>query len=150
MKSVYNTRGGSPTLDSTMTPMIDVVFLLLIFFLTSASFNRPEQQLASASAKAPEAKPQGTDREPTALEPQRFEDIVIKINMAGAIVQYTLQSQPVGSFEELAHKTEELLAIRNDIPIIVDPANNVQAGEAIRVYDMIRRNGAGSVFLVAR
>ena len=31
-----------------MTPMIDVVFLLLVFFLCTASFEQPEEDLAAS------------------------------------------------------------------------------------------------------
>ncbi len=39
-------RGG--TIDLPMTSMIDVVFLLLIFFMTTASFVATERNLDSA------------------------------------------------------------------------------------------------------
>ena len=41
-------RHSKVALELSMTSMIDVVFLLLIFFIVSSSFVRPERQLQSA------------------------------------------------------------------------------------------------------
>ena len=41
-------RRGSAPLAVAMTPMIDVVFLLLVFFLCTATFERPEEDLAAS------------------------------------------------------------------------------------------------------
>ena len=46
--SPYVDRRGDASMDSTMTPMIDVVFLLLVFFVWTASF-----QLAVAGLDIP-------------------------------------------------------------------------------------------------
>ena len=40
-------RGNDTDLDSAMTPMIDVVFLLLVFFVWTASFTIVEHILDS-------------------------------------------------------------------------------------------------------
>jgi biopolymer transport protein ExbD len=150
MKSVFNTGSRAATVDSVMTPMIDVVFLLLIFFLTTASFQKLEKQLPAASASEPNAPPSGTSEQPIESEVADFNDIVIKLTMANNGVRYALQANPVPTFEELASRLQAILRIRNDVPVIIEPDNFVPAGEAIRVYDMVRRNGSLSVFLVAR
>ena len=41
-------------LEVKMTPMIDVVFLLLIFFVWTSSFELPEFDLPSALAEPPQ------------------------------------------------------------------------------------------------
>ena len=41
---------SSRTIDLQLTPMIDVVFLLLVFFLWTTSFERPEYDLNTAVA----------------------------------------------------------------------------------------------------
>jgi biopolymer transport protein ExbD len=48
MKAVYH-RNDNRRPDVMMTPMIDVVFLLLVFFLATASFDRLEQILPSGT-----------------------------------------------------------------------------------------------------
>lgn len=150
MKSVYNAGSRSTSVDSVMTPMIDVVFLLLIFFLTTASFQKLERQLPAASASEPEGSPSGKAPQPSDSDVADFNDIVIKIFLANGGVRYSLQSEPVAGFDDLATRVQAVLRIRADVPVIIDPDNQVPSGEAIKVYDMIRRNGSLSVFLVAR
>ncbi len=46
--------------DINLTPLIDVVFLLLIFFMVSTTFNRDSElsiELPAASAEAQERRP---------------------------------------------------------------------------------------------
>jgi len=40
-----------------LTPIIDVVFLLLIFFLVATRFDQQEREIATRLAKVPEARP---------------------------------------------------------------------------------------------
>jgi biopolymer transport protein ExbD len=61
------TRGGA--IDLPMTSMIDVVFLLLIFFMTTAGFRETERNLDSAITVRNRAAQQSqTDLEPAIVE----------------------------------------------------------------------------------
>ena len=73
-------RQGSDTdMDSAMTPMIDVVFLLLVFFVWTASFQIVEQILPSEmSAQFGSDSSDQVDPPP----PKDFEDVVVKIASA--------------------------------------------------------------------
>jgi biopolymer transport protein ExbD len=137
-----------------MTPMIDVVFLLLVFFLATSSFQRPEKQLPSASAASPDEADSGN--QPSAEPPAGLtdlSDVIVRIFRRDAdsqAVGYTINREGVASVEELTQRLQAMLKIRADIPLVIDPENNVPAGEAIRVYDIARSNGSVAVFLVAR
>jgi biopolymer transport protein ExbD len=50
--------------DINLTPLIDVVFLLLIFFMVSTTFNRDSE----LSIKLPEASTTAADRSPDSIE----------------------------------------------------------------------------------
>ena len=150
MKTVFSNNVSRPSVDSMLTPMIDVVFLLLIFFLTTSSFQRLEKQLPSASAMPPQQSTQGFSQEPVLPEANDFNDIIIKIGNRNGALEYKLQDAVVADIAQLESRLIAILKIRNDVPIIIDPENSVASGEAIRVYDMIRNNGSLSVFLVAR
>lgn len=150
MKTVFSNNVSRPSVDSMLTPMIDVVFLLLIFFLTTSSFQRLEKQLPSASAMPPQQSKQGVSQEPVLPEANDFNDIIIKIGNRNGALEYKLQDAVVADIAQLEGRLIAILKIRNDVPIIIDPENSVASGEAIRVYDMIRNNGSLSVFLVAR
>lgn len=51
-----------------MTSMIDVVFLLLVFFLVTTSFNRPEHRLRSAITADSAADAGSGDLEPAIID----------------------------------------------------------------------------------
>ena len=67
-----------PSLEISMTSMIDVVFLLLIFFLVTTTFIKPEQQLNSAiKVERTDAGIQQKDLEPAVLDLFVIKDRVI-------------------------------------------------------------------------
>jgi len=150
MKTSYGNESSRPSVDSMMTPMIDVVFLLLIFFLTTSSFQKLEKQLPSASATSPETAKSGSTNQSSTAEPTDLSDLVIKISQRAGKPRYFLQNEDIDSLEQIASRLNSILKVRNDVPIIIDPEDSVPAGEAIRVYDLVRANGSISVFLVAR
>ena len=150
MKTTFTNPRGRTSLDNMMTPMIDVVFLLLVFFLTTASFQRPEKLLPGAlSAEAQSMRGAG---EPTAEIPPAddLSDCVIKIRMQEGSLVYLWNGTPSDSLESLKGQVQAILSVRPDVPIIVDPEDSVSAGDALRVYDIAKRYGALSVFMVAR
>lgn len=56
-------------LELSMTSMIDVVFLLLIFFIVTTTFVRPEREIASAiKVQQKSASRQNTNLEPAIIE----------------------------------------------------------------------------------
>ena len=135
--------------------MIDVVFLLLVFFLATSSFQRIEKALPSAVAAAPDTKQQGsgkTDDPPNALTD--LSDVVVRIqrlkNATSFSIAYSINGEPIESLEILSNRMNAILRVRADVPIVIDPSDDVSAGDAIRVYDLARANGSVAVFLVAR
>ncbi len=156
MKSSYSNPSKRASVDSMMTPMIDVVFLLLVFFLATSSFQRLEKTLPSAVASSASAAQSGNSAQ---QEPQQnftdLSDIVVRIvkskdALAPNSVQYSLNKESIPTLELLTNRIRRILQVRPDIPLVIDPEDDVSAGEAIRVYDLARANGSVAVFLVAR
>jgi len=132
--------------------MIDVVFLLLVFFLSTSSFQKLEKNLPGAVSTAPEAKQQGNQetQEPP-IGQSDLSDVVITIKRAqNQSLEYKLNEEPIASLNSLSQRLAAILKVRTDVPIIVQPDDIVPAGEAIRIYDLARSKGAIAVFLVAR
>lgn len=68
-------------LELAMTPMIDVVFLLLIFFMLTTAYMRPEMHLQSAiKVREKSSATAGSDFEPAIVELVRSgESVVFRI-----------------------------------------------------------------------
>lgn len=150
MKTNYSNPRGRTSLDNMMTPMIDVVFLLLIFFLTTASFQRLEKLLPS-SVSASSDSTIGESQEPPPVPPQEdIHDCVIKIRRQENQIEYQWNGVRVESLEAIEQRLIGILKVRSDVPIIVDPDDSILAGEALGVYDLAKRAGASSLYMVAR
>ncbi len=155
MRTAYSDPSKSASVDSMMTPMIDVVFLLLVFFLSTSSFQKLEKALPSATAAAPDTQKQGNATEQElAKSLSDLSDVVIRIRIpkeaSTQVVEYTVNGDTAASLAELTSRMSQLVRVQPDVPIVIDPEDNVPAGEAIRVYDIARANGSLAVFLVAR
>jgi biopolymer transport protein ExbD len=150
MKSNYQTRSGRPSVDSMMTPMIDVVFLLLIFFLTTSSFQRLEQMLPSAVSAASSDQAAGTAPLVEPTEAFEIRDTVIKIQLEDGRIRYRLNGQPIDAIDVLSQRIAAITRIRSDAPIIIEPEDAVPAGQAIRIYDLAKASGSMAVYLVGR
>ncbi len=132
-----------------MTPMIDVVFLLLVFFLATSSFDKPEQLLPGGVSQA--SKPiVGTGNE-NVLPPEivrGLDDCIVRVisrspssDPAKSDYAYSLNDAPVADFESLNERMKSILSIRQDVPVIVDRDPSVAMDIAIRVYDAARGLG---------
>ena len=150
MKTNYSNPRGRTSLDSMMTPMIDVVFLLLVFFLTTASFQRLEKLLpSSVSAKSDTTLGESKDTPPSPPQ-EDIHDCVIKIKAQGDQIEYQWNGLVVKSLQDIQERLVAILNVRADVPIIVDPEDSILAGDALRVYDTAKRAGAPAVYMVAR
>ncbi len=136
--SYHRDRDG---LDVTMTPMIDVVFLLLIFFVSTASFQIIENVLPSGIAQAA-----GNSSE-AVLDPQEtdLERIVIEGQWRGGQAAWFVNAQPVDSLSEvrailraLRRQMQTLGTDVSQLPVILDIEGAVPLGPVIDVYDVCR------------
>lgn len=122
--------------EMMMTPLIDVVFLLLIFFICTASFQIPEQvmpaSLLGAGSTAPEIK----------IEPEIvLERIVVKVQPAQGGLQWIVNERPCESLLEVRQRLAQIAQIDVHLPVILDPAAPVPLGEVIDIYDICRLLG---------
>ena len=124
--------------DSTMTSMIDVVFLLLIFFICTASFAIPEQLLPS-SVKMEE----GAGAEPVEVpeELKDLQEVVVTVGWTGQSPIWTVNEQAVTSFKRLRGLLQDVAAVDIEVPVILDVADPVPLGHVLDVYDAARLAG---------
>ena len=135
--SIFN--GSRRELEIKMTPMIDVVFLLLVFFVWTASFHAVEYLLPSSLSQK-----QGTGQTVNVDEPQpeiEFEDIVVRISFTNNRPAWTVNGQPVASLSEVRSRLALVADIKIDSPVILHPDETVPVGNVIDVYDATRLAG---------
>jgi biopolymer transport protein ExbD len=132
-----STRGDIS--ENVMTPMIDVVFQLLIFFVYAAALGAHElllpADLASAGAVAAEVKSVAPE-EPTQDEVW----VYLTVDEQGQ-TRMNLNGTDYGSFAALRAVLQELAALAPESPVVLDIAGEVAAGEMIKVYDTCREAG---------
>jgi len=106
-------RLGKGGMDLEMAPMIDVVFLLLIFFMVTATFRQFETQMRSAMA---EQKP--------SLGPNAkadFENVLIDIRDVGGEVVYACGTRQCRSLSEL-RRVMSALPVQGEVFVRAAPS----------------------------
>lgn len=124
---------GEEDAEINITPMLDVVFILLIFFIVTTSF----------------VKESGVDLSRPSNEPPKdvemSEVLAIKIDKAGTI---TIKNR-VTDIRAVRANIESALAIKPDTAVVVAADREADAGILVRVVDQARVAGAGKVSLAA-
>jgi biopolymer transport protein ExbD len=136
---------GNP-LGSSITPMIDVVFLLLIFFLCSSSLQEPEQNLAASLVIASQAPGAGASQQ----APPELEDVKIVGESQGDVTVWTVNSgRQTADLAELTTLLAQLAAIDRALPVTIDAGGAVPMRDVVGAYDAARAAGFGRVLLAA-
>lgn len=125
---------GGPTSDINMTPMIDVVMVLLIIFMVV--------QQGLQKGVAVQVPPVAESNEPA----QALDQIVLSINPGG---QYDVNSEVIPG-ANLQNRLTEIFAPRTRKVIFVRGAENITYGDIIYGIDAARAAGIDVVGLVPR
>ena len=115
-----------------LTPLIDIVFLLLIFFMLTSHFVRDEV----INIDLPEA-----DSGEALDEPQQVE---VVINEAG---EFSIDNQII-SLDKLQGVLEDKLKNQEEKIVRIRGDENVDLGIAIEAFDAARKAGADGVDIV--
>lgn len=135
MKRPSSARTVSGTLGLQMTPLIDVVFLLLCYFLFTLSLTMLEGVLPSKLAL-------GQDEEKQASEEQQTNEVILRIVQRREHTQFFLDDWPVVDFPSLV---ERLSALPADTLVVIDAAPGVQVGPVVRTYNQCLKLGLSRV-----
>jgi biopolymer transport protein ExbD len=132
-----------------MTPMVDVVMVILIFFMASATFAGSEWFLKTAIPKQGAAEaPKGDQNDPFHLPPARFE-----LTLARGPDGRTVVSGPGFAGlrpAELPARLKELAAGvgSEDLVLVIRPESGVPYGDVIRAHDAAAAAGIAKVGLM--
>ena len=138
-RSIFSRRDNG--LDVAMTPMIDVVFMLLIFFVWTASFQVAELILPS-SLITEQAAAGNTELIPQVEDLDR---VVVRITWDGTQPAWTVNDVAVARFAEVQARLIAVAKIRPSLPVLVDPTPQVPLGHVINVYDAAQAAGFENV-----
>ena len=126
-------------LNTAMTPMIDVVFLLLVFFVWTASFQTIEYVLDSQVSAA-----QGTDaaEPPQSLPPTDFdEDIIVRIESQGGSLIWSVNQRSAQSLEDVRERLNRLAEVDARAKVILHPDPAVALEFVIGAFDAAQLAG---------
>lgn len=129
-----------------MTAMIDVVFLLLVFFLWTSSFEKPENEITSSVAMSGGGTTGDSSQSP-AVVTQAFDDLIITLSPAPGDStlsklppQLRLNDQAVTE-AMLISRLQQIAALGVQPPVVITPLPGVTIGEAIKVHDLAKQAG---------
>ncbi len=144
---IPNTRNRSGVLEIQMTPMIDMVFLLIVFFVWTSGMQAVEMLLPSHISEQTGTSPSETNDVPP---PEAdFDPVVVRIVGEANSPAWRLNDQPLASLAELRGELEKLAAIKRDAPVILHPDPLLALGAVIEVYDVCRIVGFDKVQFAA-
>lgn len=135
MRFTRRHEGGMQSLSSQLTPMIDVVFLLLIYFVVTATFAQREDELASALRA--ETREGGSSAD---LMPQ-----VVRIERSGETIVYRIGTREAGSAASLRQILE---ALPKDAGVFVRVADDVTVEAVAAALQACRDAGFSRVSYV--
>ena len=115
--------------SSSMTPMIDVVFQLLIYFLCTASFAMSEQLLPTT------LPPTGAATYTPPNDVQELELIRISLSQVGGELRIELNGNPCPTIGDLGDRLRRLLTVA-ELPAVLDVSPDVEIGHMVTIYDL--------------
>jgi biopolymer transport protein ExbD len=132
----YHKENGG-RLEVKMTPMIDVIFLLLIFFVCTASFSAPEEVLPTHLLL-----PGTVDSDmPIPPELEDLEELIIEVSRREGRPLWKVGGSDYGKLLQLHAVLRAVHDLQADLPVILDVAPNVPMENVIDVFDLCREVG---------
>jgi len=145
MRATFRHSERRRDLTLSMAPMIDVIFLLLIFFVCTASFRPPEQSLPTR-VSLPGAEPAEL---PPDEELEDLDDLVVKLLWRDATPAWELNRRQYASLAEVRSVLEAAQRVQPGLPVILSVEPEVPIHHVIDVYDLCRLVGLERVQFAA-
>ena len=135
----YNSPRLKPVEIRVMTPMIDVIFLLLVFFVCTANFTPPEEILPMDTTL-----PGTVPAEVVLPDPVNLDIVLIQITFENKLRWQVAENQCT-SLQEVQNILQSIRNMKEDIPVIIESADNVPTENVVDVYDVCRRTGLSRI-----
>ena len=130
-------REDQGRIEVKMTPMIDVIFLLLIFFVCTAGFQVVEEILPTNLSL-----PGSVDTE-VEIDPleEDLDEITVKIFQRGNRPAWQVNGRDYDRLEQVGAVLSAAAEIKIDLPVILDVDAEVPIEDVIDVCDLCRQIG---------
>ncbi len=125
-----------PTSAIQLAPMIDIVFLLLIFFLVTWQFSRSEQD---SKVKVPTST-EGKE------ENRTYREIVVNIRQGGEVVV----NGEVLSSDELLRKLQAIVVVDENQPVRLRGDGEITYQTLMGVIDICQKAGIWNISFATR
>lgn len=126
-----------------MTPMIDVVFLLLIFFVCASIGQIRESTLSTPLAAGSIEAADATEA------PKPLGEVWVRLARRGAgeaaVTTAEVNNQLYEDWERLRGTLRELASVAPEIPVILDIGPSVPVGDFVDIYDTCRSAGFDNI-----
>lgn len=123
-----------------LSPLIDVVFQLLIFFAVTTSF----LHVSGLELELPEAETRDTERAAAGGADPAL--LTIELAPDGTL---TFQGEPT-TIERLEPQLKSAIEARPDAQVVLRADRDTRHGEVVRVMDVVRRSGARGLSVATR
>ena len=115
-----------------MTPMLDIVFIMLIFFIVTTSFIKP----SGLDYEKPEA---------STAPSQPSSNIFIGVSKTGVI---KMENRNV-DIERVTANVERMLAETPDAAVMIEADKAAEHGIVVKILDSVKKAGVDKVFVSA-
>ena len=123
--------------------MIDVIFLLLIYFVCTANFKPPEEMLPMDATL-----PGSVNSEVVLPDLENLDTVLIQISFDVEPL-WQIEGNRCSTLHEVQIVLRAIWEVKADIPVIIESADNVPTGKVIDVYDICRRVGLSHIQFAA-
>ena len=131
-------------LELNLTSMIDVIFLLLIFFVFTSDFKEPEKLLPTKLSAV------GLVDAPLEQQERDLGKITVRVAATpDAKLTWTVDGTRVDSLEAVEKTLSSLQEIDPTVPVVLDPERDVAIESVLDVYDAARRVGLSKIQFAA-
>jgi biopolymer transport protein ExbD len=131
-----------------MTPLIDVVFQLMVFFVWTAGFQVAEYMLPSQLSPLTGTGAATADEPPPPPE-EDFDRVVVRLLWIGDRPAWKISDVSVETLIDVRTRLDAIFQIKKDAPVVLHPDPEVPLGHVIDVYDLARLIGFDKIQFAA-